>query len=268
MNTANRAVRDNFAQKVSYVARSLPGMTVTDAESFVAVDCGLPSDTFNVIVALDLSTPHRLLAGGVAPFVEKRLPMALWYWEDADRHNMAALTAYGLSHTETHVAMLADLNRVQSSVSTPEELSLEPVTQAEEIRGYGAVIAGLFGDSDEGQQVTAYYDLLSAYPVGLFPALRAYIGRFHGEVVATGTLFVGQGTVGIYDIVTRADCRRRGIGSAMFARLLGDAKGCGKRHAVLQASPDGLGIYARAGFESVGTVHTFENRALLEDNGL
>lgn len=265
MTTANRAVRDNFAQKGSYVARSLPGMTVTDAESFVAVDCGLPSDTFNVIVALDLSTPHHLLAAGVSPFVKKRLPMALWYWEDADRHNTAALTAYGLSHTETHVAMVADLTGLRSGVSTPEGVSTRPVTQAEEVREYGAVIAGLFSDSDEGRQVAAYYRLLSAYPVGRFPALRAYIGRYHGEVVATGTLFVGQDTVGIYDIVTRADLRKRGMGSAMFARLMGDAKGYGRRHAVLQASPDGLGIYVKAGFSSVGTVHTFENRALLED---
>ena len=51
----------------------------------------------------------------------------------------------------------------------------------------------------------------------------------------------------------------------MFAHLLEEAESYGLTFAVLQASPDGFGLYARAGFESVGTVHTFENRTLLEE---
>jgi hypothetical protein len=50
----------------------------------------------------------------------------------------------------------------------------------------------------------------------------------------------------------------------MFAHLIETAKSFGSRYAVLQASPDGIGIYRRAGFMSVGTVHTFENRKMLE----
>jgi hypothetical protein len=49
----------------------------------------------------------------------------------------------------------------------------------------------------------------------MFPAMRYYLGTFHGKVVAIGTLFVGTQTVGIYDIVTHNDYRRRGIGSAI-----------------------------------------------------
>ncbi len=81
--------------------------------------------------------------------------------------------------------------------------------------------------------------------------------------MATGSLFVGRETIGIYDIMTRADHRRRGLGSAMFGHLLEEAKQFGHRHAVLQASADGAGIYRQAGFLPVGTVHTFENRGLL-----
>ena len=93
--------------------------------------------------------------------------------------------------------------------------------------------------------------------------MRFYLGIYEGRAVATGTMFVGQETVGIYDIVTLAEYRRRGIGSAMFAHLLQAAQLCQRRYATLQASPDGLGIYKRAGFTAVGNVHVFENRALL-----
>jgi len=263
-NVIQQVVRHNFAHKAMYVAQSIPTMTVADRGSFVLVDCGLPSDTFNVIVVRHLSTPHQLLQDGVGHFMAKRWPMALWYWEDAaDRQGMDALTAYGLAHTETHVAMYADLTQAHHRVPAPEELTISHAVHADEIRQYGSVIAELFGDSDEGRQVAAYFNLLSGYGVSHFPAMRYYIGTYAGEVVATGSLFIGSETVGIYDIVTRANYRRKGIGSAMFAHLLDEAKRYGHRYAVLQASADGIGIYIKAGFRAVGTVHTFENRVLL-----
>ena len=82
-------------------------------------------------------------------------------------------------------------------------------------------------------------------------------------VVATGCLFIGSDTVGTYDIVTRTEYRHQGISSAMFGYLVHEAQCQDHRYAVLQASPDGLGIYERAGFTTVRLVHTFENRSLL-----
>ncbi|HEX6288436.1 MAG TPA: GNAT family N-acetyltransferase [Herpetosiphonaceae bacterium] len=264
MQTLHQAVRDNFAEKAAYVARVMPGMTVTDDESFVAVDCGLPSDTFNLVVARHLSTPDHLLRAGVEPFMAKRFPVALWYWEDeADRQGMAALAAYGLAHTETHIAMYADIAQACVAAPVPADLTISPAVQPDHIRHYGSVIAALFGDSDEGRQVSAYHNLLSEYGMSHLPALRYYIGAYHDRVVATGSLFVGSDTVGIYDIVTQAPYRQQGIGSAMFAYLLNEARRFQHRHAILQASPDGIRIYEKAGFKAAGKVHTFENRVLL-----
>jgi ribosomal protein S18 acetylase RimI-like enzyme len=106
--------------------------------------------------------------------------------------------------------------------------------------------------------VFAYFQELSTYPLCMFPAMRYYLGTFHGKVVAIGTLFVGTQTVGVYDIVTHNDYRRRGIGSAMFQRLLKDACAENRRFCVLQASKDGLGIYLKAGFSVTGDVLTFD----------
>jgi hypothetical protein len=49
METLHRAVRTNFEEKAAYLARSLPTMRVSEDEQFLAVDCGLPSDTYNVV---------------------------------------------------------------------------------------------------------------------------------------------------------------------------------------------------------------------------
>lgn len=259
-----QAVRQNFEEKVMYIARSIPTMAVVETDAWVSVDCGLPSDTFNVIVARDPAASQQTLHEAVAHFMAKRFPMALWCWDDAaDQHAIAALTGYRLAHTETHVAMYAE--RVQCRVhdTAPPRLTISHVEQPREIRQYGSVIAGLFGGTDEGRQVAAYFDLWSAYAASDAPAMRLYTGTYHGEVVATGTLFVGRETLGIYDIVTRAEYRHQGIGSAMFGHLLREATAYSQRYVVLQASADGMGIYLKAGFIPAGNVHTFENRTLL-----
>lgn len=259
-----QAVRKNFEEQASYFAKSMPKMIVADHGNFLSVDCGLPSDTFNVIVVRDLFDTARLLNEGVGYFMAKRFPMAIWYWEeDIDKSNMDVLIAYGLTHSETHVSMYADLTVAQAKVSEPEGLIINYASSPGEIRQYGTVIASLFGDSAEGRNIATYFNLLSEYPMSSYPAMRQYLGTYHDQVVATGALFIGREAAGIYDIATRAEYRHRGIGSAMFAYLLNEARSYQHRYAVLQASADGIGIYLKAGFTPIGDVHTFENRALL-----
>ncbi len=258
------AVCKNFEEKASYIARLTPGMTVIDSGSFLAVDSGVLSDTFNVIVARDLSDPGHLLKNGVDAFMNKQLPMAIWYWEEAGNlANIDALLAYGLTTTETDVAMIADLTQANLHVAPPMGLTIKLVESADELQQFAGVLVRLFGTSDEAQGVAAYFQRLSQFVPDHFPAMRYYIGLYQNQVVATGTLFVGSETIGIYDIVTDDAFRRKGIGSAMFSELLRQATGFGHRYAVLQASPDGIGIYARAGFKAVGNVRVFENRSLL-----
>lgn len=239
-------------------------MVVAEHDSFLVVDCGFPSDTFNVIVARDLLKVNQILNDGIGYFISKSFPVALWYWEDdADKSGMSALTAYGLTHNETNIAMYADLIQSNFNVTSPEGLIIKCVETASEIQQYGSVLASLFGASEEGNNVAAYFNLLSEQPISQFPAMRYYIGEYQGEVVATGALFTARETVGIYDIATHASYRHKGIDSAMFAHLLKEAKFYQRRYAVLQASAEGIGIYLKAGFEPLGDLHVFENRSLL-----
>jgi GNAT superfamily N-acetyltransferase len=268
------AVRKNFEEKAAYLARLLPGMTVRDAGSFLLVDSGVASDTFNVIVARDLGNPAHLIATGVGYFMAKRLPLAIWYWADAANPiEIAPLLAYGLTTNETDVAMVADLTQANLQATSPAELTIKLVESPAELQQFAGVLVRLFGASDEAQGVMAYFQQFTHFAPDRFPAMRYYIGLYQQQVVATGTLFIGSETSGIYDIVTDDAFRRQGIGSAMFAHLLHEATGLGHRYAVLQASPAGINIYARAGFVAVGDVHVFENRTLLltislNNNGL
>src|SRR6266496_3982574 len=209
-------VRKNFEEKVSYVARRINDMTVDDQIGFLSVDCGLPSDTFNVVVVRDLPASAPMLAS-VDRFIERGFPFAVWYWEsEGDQASISTLIEHGLVHTETHSAMYADLSQIQMAPLQVAGLEIKQATTASDLLHFGEVVAALFGDSSEGRQVFTYFQRLFTYPLSMFPAMQYYLGTFHGKVVATGTLFVGSQTVGIYDIATHDDYRRRGIGSAMF----------------------------------------------------
>jgi hypothetical protein len=190
-------VRTNFEEKVSYIAHTLPGMTVTEHSDFLAVDCGLPSDTFNVLVVREMSTQAEMLAM-VDRFNAKRFPLAVWYWgghlADPDQ---ALFLQHGLWPAETHVAMAANLSEVKAGALPPPDLELKRVTTASELLQFGEVTAALFGASDEGRHVFAYFERLAQHPPSRFPAMRHYLGTLDGTVVAIGTLIVGSQTTGV-----------------------------------------------------------------------
>ena len=254
-------VRKNFEEKVSYVARRINGMTVDDQPGFLSVDCGLPSDTFNVVVVRDWSAADQMLAS-IDRFIERGFPFAVWYWQSqGEQASMSTLIKHELAQTETLTAMYLKLSQFPKASFHLEGLAIKQATTASDLLQFGEVIAASFADSSEGRQVFVYFQRLCTHPLSMFPAMQYYLGTFHGEVVVAGTLFVGSQTVGIYDLVTRDDYRRRGIGSAMFQYLLNQASSQkNRRFCVLQASKDGLGIYVKAGFRVTGDVLTFERK--------
>ena len=162
---------------------------------------------------------------GVGHFMSKSLRMAVWYWEQpVDKAGVEALMAYGLAHNETNVAMVAELAVSNIQAPRPEGLTINYADNPHQIQQYGTLIARAFNNAAEASHIAAYFDVLSSQPMSAFPAMRHYLGTYQNKVVASGALFVGSETVGIYDIITHPDHRHRGIGSAMFAHLLDEAK--------------------------------------------
>jgi GNAT superfamily N-acetyltransferase len=76
--------------------------------------------------------------------------------------------------------------------------------------------------------------------------------RDGGENVATGIAFDHAGDCGIYNMSTVASARRRGLGTALTARLVHDAAGRGCTTASLQATAMGERVYAAVGFRDLG----------------
>ncbi len=85
-----------------------------------------------------------------------------------------------------------------------------------------------------------------------------YVGYVDDEPVATAEVTLGGGVAGLFNISTIERCRRRGFGSAMTRRALADAREAGYQVAVLQAAPDGVGLYTRVGFAPFGDITEYK----------
>ncbi|MDO3680337.1 GNAT family N-acetyltransferase [Paenibacillus ehimensis] len=259
-------VRANFIIKSACLAKDSGGMNVRETADFVRVDSGLPSDTFNNSVWLKEQVKPSdtgLIEETVEYFNKKQYPMALWSWEDRNSCTFETLRSVGLNEAETNVAMYADLDALRPDPNGPAELRRKEAATAREIEQYGDALASLFGESAEAANVRLYYKRAASRLLN-HSVMKLYIGSVRDEVVATGCLIFAPDSVGIYDIATRQEYRGRGFGSAMFHFLLAEARKHRAGWCVLQASPDGINIYKRAGFEPVCEVTVYENRHLLE----
>jgi len=98
-------------------------------------------------------------------------------------------------------------------------------------------------------------------------AFRALGARCDGETVCAGLAFDHDGDCGVFNLGTRPGARRRGLGTALAARLLHDAARRGCTTASLQATPLAERVYAAVGFRDLGRFLEYApNRAKMVSN--
>ena len=80
-----------------------------------------------------------------------------------------------------------------------------------------------------------------------------FIAYHQDQPVATSTLIIRQGIIGVYNISTRPESRGKGLGTFVTRESIARIALKGYQTAILQASEMGRSIYERIGFSSVGT---------------
>ncbi|MGH1324010.1 GNAT family N-acetyltransferase [Bacillus pretiosus] len=255
---------DNFTYKTSYIARQLHGMNVKETKDYIAVDCGLPADTFNIITILNNNLTEGIdkLYKVVNNYNQKKFPMSVWFWDD--RHEQTIKSELIIKEAEQNIAMIADLKTIHPTINMPEGFTIQKASSSGQIKNFGETLANLFGTSEEGTHVQAFYNETASFDLWNSENMKLYLGIFKNEVVSVGSLVCIKDSIGIYDIATKEEMRGQGFGSTMFNYLLQEAKELNVSQCVLQASPDGINIYKKAGFQSVGQMTVFENRRLIE----
>lgn len=85
----------------------------------------------------------------------------------------------------------------------------------------------------------------------MLDGVRCYLGVADGQAVVTGLGMTLRDCVGVFNIGTRPDARRRGYAAAVTVRAVNDGLQAGARWAWLQSSRAGYSVYERLGFSIV-----------------
>jgi GNAT superfamily N-acetyltransferase len=104
------------------------------------------------------------------------------------------------------------------------------------------------------EQRDAYHERMANTPQ---PA-RYLMAVHEGRAVGVGTAMLEDGLAGIFSMATAPDMRKRGVASALLARLLAWAWEHGAAHAYLQVearNEPALAVYRRFGFATAYTYH-------------
>ena len=119
---------DNFTYKTSYIARQAQGMNVKETKDYIAVDCGLPADTFNIITLLNNNVTEGIekLYKEVNNYNQKKFPMSVWFWDDRYEQTIKSeLIKLDLKEAEQNIAMVAELNTIHPTINMPEGFTIQ-----------------------------------------------------------------------------------------------------------------------------------------------
>jgi ribosomal protein S18 acetylase RimI-like enzyme len=249
----------NLAAHLAHLPSHLHGALLLDDPALLLIDSGFPSDTFNAICRARLAGKDidTRIDRAIEHFRHKNLPFSWWVGPASEPADLGKrLAAHSLTCAEAEAAMALDLAAVPAPPPPPGGLTIRQVNTEAEFMTYAAVVAANWDPPD--QSVLAVYSGAAAPTLSPGSPARYLIGYLEGEPVAASECFLAHSVAGIYNVVTLPHARRQGIGTALTAAALATAREEGYRTAVLQASANGQGIYARLGFAVRGEFREYK----------
>ncbi len=224
------------AAQAEYFAYLRRGGETREVDGAFAVLTGARSNTENGVVA------HGVV-GDVAGLVRWLAESAPASWLDLAGANADALVAAGARPESNGTEMFA---RIADIALTPPADVLVSTAAVDEWFDVASA-HGWFDDPSERQPFERLYGEL----VG--ERFRLYLARVDGDIAGFASAFYGASTVLLTQVVVDERFRRRGVGTALVARRLDDARELGCDHVALAPSPDGAKLYAALGFELTRT---------------
>ena len=112
-------------------------MNVKETKDYIAVDCGLPADTFNIITLLNNNVTEDIekLYKEVAYYNQKKYPMSVWFWDEKLEGNLKnELIKLGLKEAEQNIAMVANLHTIHPTTNLPEGFTIQKASSSGQIK--------------------------------------------------------------------------------------------------------------------------------------
>ena len=235
----------------------LPGATLHESEQ-IAYHHALPgSPMFKGIWRANLpqAEADAHIEQAIDWFRAREAPFAFWWCEESSRPPdlPVRLQPHGFVPWEENApGMAAELAVLDFALieRTPQGFSMERVRDEAGLHDFcTAFVAGMQIPRWAGE---AWVDATLAAGIEQSP-WHCYVGRLHGEPVASNILFCGAGVASVFGVATAPAARRQGIGAAITLLPYQDALAAGYQYGVLFATELGAPVYRRMGFRDEGS---------------
>lgn len=207
----------------------------------IALVTGMPIPTLNGVWAVRADTAAEDIEAGLDAVAESGHPHCLEARESMRKQAAAVASRRGLI-AGADIPLMAIAGPAECTA--PDGLAIRALEPAE-ATVHCEVAGPAFGAPPEllAQLITpAVLEL---------PEVTTYIGELDGRPAVTGVAVrLGEG-VGIFNVATPPEHRRRGYGTAVTARALADGLAAGASFGWLQSSAEGYGVYEAMGFETI-----------------
>jgi ribosomal protein S18 acetylase RimI-like enzyme len=203
----------------------------------------IPQPLFNSVLRARLTEDDAdpAIEAVIARCRARRVPVLWWTGPSTTPADLPErLLAHGFVHAGDNPGMARSLPAAVNGEGDRRGVTVRRVRDLDDLRVWNAVPGG----------IEARFDFYAE----TMNAMRHFIAFVHGTPAGTATLFPGAGAAGIYNVFTQPELRRRGIGEALTAAALDDARELGLDLAVLQASALSASLYRRMGFVESCTI--------------
>lgn len=199
---------------------------------------------FNQILIESETASPTAVGDAVALMRERGAPFALTLGQGLDDRFLAVAAGLGLV-LDPHAGFPGmAVTPLPLPVPDPAGLDIRPVDSTT-LADHASVVERGFGID------RAIIDAVVSEAIAADPRFAYYVGYVDGVAVVSGLGVKTGETMGVFNIATLEEARRRGYGAAITRRILTDGALLGCTVGTLQSSDMGRPVYEAIGFRTV-----------------
>lgn len=240
------AEHDNLVETFDFLAGSVAGGVVVHEGGVATIASGLPMRLFNQVFIEADDAAGAALERAVARMREVGAPWAVTLREGIDDRFGPIAERLGLVHDPHETFPGMAIKPLPEAMPDPAGLEIRRV-ETDGLADHAIVIERGFGID------RPLVDAIVSAAASADPRFTFYVGYVEGQPVVSGLAVLTGSTIGVYNIATIEEARRRGYGAAITRRILVDGAAAGGTVGTLQASDMGKPVYEALGFRTVIT---------------
>ena len=246
MSDLQRSERGNLIETFEVITAAQPNGVVRREGGVLTIASGLPMSLFNQIFIESESASPTAVAEAVALMRERGAPWVLTLATGLDDRFPSVAVDLGLVLDPGKGFPGMAVSPIPAPGPEPAGLDIRRVAGAS-LPDHANVIERGFGLD------RTIIDAVVSDAVAADPRFAFYVGYVDGVAAVSGLGVRTDDTIGVFNIATLEEARRRGYGAAITRRILIDGALLGCTIGTLQASDMGRPVYEAIGFRTVAS---------------